>query len=100
MKMLNKFFNNQTPLTVDNIIYLDRSGRYKIFSPKFNYDEAVSGIKVIWGGMNFIIKYNRKFDQFNSNLVIPDFELSAPSKGDVLLQNLAFLIHCLVPIKL
>lgn len=89
-KILSKFFNNRPPLTIDNIIYLDKSGRYKIFSPSFNYDEAVSGVKVVWEGMNFIIKYNGAFDQFHSKLSIPNFELFAPAKGIIMLHNLTF----------
>lgn len=88
--VLNKFFNNQPPLVVDNIIYLDKSGRFKLHSPKFDYAEAVSGVKVVWGGLDTIIKYNDAFNKFNVNVVVPNFELIAPTKGAVVIKNLTY----------
>ncbi|MBP9742237.1 MAG: YdgA family protein [Burkholderiales bacterium] len=90
VNVLNKFFNNQPPVVVDNIIYLDKSGRFKIHSPKFDYAEAVSGVKVIWGGLDAVIKYNDAFDRFKINLGVPNFELIAPTKGTIVIKNLTY----------
>ncbi len=89
-KLLNKFFENQPPLVIDNLIYLDKSGRYEIYSPKFSYDEAVSGVKVVWGGMDLVVKYDSDFVNFKKKLTVPLFELTAPTKGSALLKNLVF----------
>ncbi len=88
--MLNNFFNNQVPINIDNIIYLDKSGKFLIHSPKFEYKEAVSGINVSWGGMEALLKYNENFDKFTTNLSIPNFELIAPTKGTVVIKNFVY----------
>ena len=88
--ILSKFFNNKPPLAVDNLIYLDKSGRYEVYSPKFDYSEAVSGVKVTWGGMDLRIKYNDKFDKFNTKVSVPLFELIAPTKGSATIKNLVY----------
>lgn len=88
--ILSKFFNNQQPLVVDNLVYIDKSGRFLIHSPKFDYSEAVSGVKVTWGGMNMLIKYNEDFTKFKTDLTIPIFELIAPTKGSATIKNLAY----------
>lgn len=90
LNMLNKFFNNRPPLEVDNLIYIDKSGRFKIHSPKFDYSEAVSGVKVIWGGMDAIIKYDASFSKFKTELLLPGFELLAPTKGVAVMRNLIY----------
>jgi uncharacterized protein YdgA (DUF945 family) len=88
--MLGKFFNKQQPLIIENIIYLDKSGKFNLTSPEFTYDEALSGVKVIWDGLSLSIRYNRDFDQFHNQLFIPRFELSAPTKGVIELHNLTY----------
>ena len=88
--MLNDFFKNQTPITVNNIIYLDKSGKFLLSSPKFEYKEAVSGINVSWGGMSMLLKYNENFDKFSADLSIPNFELIAPTKGSVVIKNFVY----------
>lgn len=89
-KILAKFFNNKAPLTIENVLYLDKSGKFELYSPKFNYEEAVSGVNVVWGGLDLAIKYNSAFDAFKSDLNIPAFELSAPTKGALQLNNLTY----------
>lgn len=88
--MLNKFFNGKTPLEISDILYLNKSGKSIFISPSFNYDEAVSGVKVTWGGLNADIRYNQSFDKFGSDISMPNFELSAPTKGKVILKHLEY----------
>lgn len=85
--ILNKFFNGKQPLIISDTLYLNKSGKLNFASPSFNYEEAVSGVKVIWGGLRGDIKYNQTFNQFNSQVSIPSFELIAPTKGNLVLQN-------------
>lgn len=89
-KLLNKFFNNRTPLLIDDIIYLNKSGKFIISSPSFTYEEAVSGVKVNWNGLNITNNYNSKFNEFNTIISIPLFQLSAPSKGNLELKNFSY----------
>jgi len=86
-KILNKFFGNRKALEIDNVIYLSKSGKYLIYSPGFNYDEALSGVKVNWGGLYLKIAYNQAFDKFKNELSIPLFEMNAPTKGELIINN-------------
>jgi uncharacterized protein YdgA (DUF945 family) len=92
-KMLNKFFDNRPPLSIINIIYLNKYGRYFIASPSFNYEEAVSGVKVVWNGLNLNIKYNPEFNIFENQLIVPNLQLSAPTKVDITMTNLIYTSH-------
>lgn len=89
-KILNKFFNNQQAIIIDNVIYLNKAGKFFVDSPKFNYDEAVSGVKVVWGGLKLRIGYNPVFDQFDSHLTVPLFDLDAPTKSHINLTDLSY----------
>lgn len=86
-KTLADFFKNNVPLKIENVIYLNKSGYYKISSPAFLYSEAVSGVKITWGGLNFFMQYNNTFNSFSNQLSIPNFELNAPTKGTILLHD-------------
>lgn len=86
-RTLADFFKNSIPLQIENIMYLNKSGYYKISSPSFLYSEAVSGVKITWGGLKFLMQYNDSFDRFSSELSIPSFELNAPTKGTIILQD-------------
>jgi uncharacterized protein YdgA (DUF945 family) len=88
--VLSRFFNNQPPVSIDNLIYINKSGRFLIHSPKFDYSEAVSGVKVTWGGMDMLLKYNDAFNKFNTQLSVPLFELIAPTKGSALIKSLVY----------
>lgn len=50
----------------------------------------MSGVKVVWGGMDLVVKYNSDFTSFKRKLSIPLFELTAPTKGSAHLSNLVF----------
>jgi uncharacterized protein YdgA (DUF945 family) len=81
-KILNKFFDGKPAFKINNVIFLNKAGKYIITSPLFNYDEALSGVKVNWGGLDLEIAYNDKFNQFENNLEIPSFAMIAPTKGE------------------
>ncbi|MCC2624469.1 MAG: hypothetical protein K0R14_342 [Burkholderiales bacterium] len=89
-KILKKFFNETTPLEITDVTYLNRSGKITAYSPKFDYEEAVSGVKVVWGGMVANQDYNKDFTKFSNNLSIPNLQLLAPTKGQILLHNVNY----------
>ena len=88
--ILNKFFNNRPALKIDNLIYPNKSGKFVVSSPDFNYDEALSGVKVNWGGLKLVTAYNPEFDHFENELVAPSFEMLAPTKGEVSFDSLDY----------
>ena len=59
-------------------------------SPAIEYEEALSGVKVIWKVMILVTKYNPEFTKFNNQLSVPNFQLHAPTKGDVIIDNLGY----------
>lgn len=81
-KMLNKFFDGKPAIKINNVIFLNKAGKYIITSPLFDYDETLSGVKVNWGGLDLEIAYNDKFNQFENNLEVPSFAMIAPTKGE------------------
>ena len=89
-ELLSKFFNNEVPLNIVNIIYFNKSGKYYINSSSFSYMEAVSEIKVDWKGLNTQINYDQNFDKLQMNLHIPYLSISAPTKGSFILDNLLY----------
>lgn len=88
--MLRKFFNGNPPVEITDITYLNKSGKITVFSPKFDYEEAVSGVKVSWGGMIASLSYNKDFTKFKNILSIPDLQLLAPTKGEMLLHGVVY----------
>ncbi|MCE2705925.1 MAG: YdgA family protein [Proteobacteria bacterium] len=89
-KVLNKFFANKPPITINNIIYLNKTGKVEVRSPKFNYEEALSGVSILWGGMHLNVNYSNGFDKFENTLSIPQFNLVAPSKGDIAISEISY----------
>ncbi len=89
-KILNKFFDGKPAFKINNVVFLNKAGKYIITSPSFNYDEALSGVKVSWGGLDLEIAYNDKFNQFENNLEAPFFAMIAPTKGELSFSGLNY----------
>jgi len=88
--VLKTFFKDEQPLQISNILYLNNSGKYKIFSPSFDYQEALSGVKVNWGGLKWDVAYDNKFNKFENSFSVPNLDFSAPTKGDISFKNLYY----------
>lgn len=89
-KVLKTFFKDKAPLELSTIIYLNNSGKYKLYSSEFNYEEALSGVKVKWDGLKLNISFNSDFNEFSSVLNAPSFAMDAPTKGKFSFENLAY----------
>lgn len=89
-KVFDEFFKGNPPLSIINVLYLNKHGDYYISSPSFNHEEALSGVKVIWGGLDLRIAYNPEFTQFNNHLLVPSLNLAAPTKVNLVLKNLTY----------
>jgi uncharacterized protein YdgA (DUF945 family) len=89
-KIFKKFFNDTTPITITNIIHINGTGKILVKSPAFVYEEALSGVKVSWDGLNLYSKYNESFSTFNNKLSIPKFYFNAPNYGSILIKNIYY----------
>ncbi|MBY0378795.1 MAG: YdgA family protein, partial [Burkholderiales bacterium] len=89
--LLGKFFGSKSPLYIKDIINFNKSGSFVISSPSFDYEEALSGVQIVWKGMSLITKYNPEFTKFNNQLSIPNFQLHAPNKSDIAIDNLKYI---------
>lgn len=88
--VLKTFFKDEQPVSISNILYLNNSGKYKIYSPTFRYEEALSGVKVNWGGVKWDVAYDSKFNKFENSFSVPGLDFSAPTKGDISFKNLYY----------
>ncbi len=88
--VLKTFFKDEQPVSISNILYLNNSGKYKIYSPIFRYEEALSGVKVNWGGLKWDVAYDSKFNKFENSFSVPGLDFSAPTKGDISFKNLYY----------
>lgn len=88
--ILHKIFGKNAPVTIYNSIFLDKSGQYSISSPKFYYEEAVSGVKVVSQGISLIIRYDSTLTQFYYKLKIPFLLLNIPNILNSELNNLLY----------
>ncbi len=88
--IFHKIFGKDAPVTIYNSIFLDKSGQYSISSPKFYYEEAVSGIKVVSQGISLTIRYDSTLTQFYYKLNIPFLLLNIPTILNSELNNLLY----------
>ncbi len=90
-KYVQTFFKDETPLTLTSVIYINGSGKYQLYSPEFNYEEALSGVKIKWDGAKLVVKFNKEFNSFNNKLEIPGLDFYAPTKGSIVLNNFEYI---------
>lgn len=89
-KYLQTFFKDETPLTLTSALYINGSGKYQVYSPDFNYEEALSGVKVNWGGATLVIKFNKDFDKFDNSFELPLLDFYAPTKGTFTINGIDY----------
>ncbi len=89
-KLLSRFFGAQKPIEVENRIGFNDDGVIKIKVPAFDYEEAISGIKAKWQGLNATIDYGGDFNRIKLNALAPGMTASAKDKGDVSFGKLEF----------
>lgn len=88
---LKKFFGEQDPITVINRIGFGGGGDLNVTIPSFDYDEALSGVKMVWKGFTLSVDYTRNFHEYQTDAKIPGFTLSADSKGSLSVNGIHFL---------
>lgn len=89
-KYVQTFFKDEKPLVLTAVIYISGNGKYQVTSPIFDYEEALSGVKINWGGANLVIKFNKNFDKFNKYFTMPSLIFYAPTKGNIELSDIKF----------
>ena len=82
-KTLALFFGDKDPITVVNRLGFGGGGELKIDIPAFDYEEALSGVKVKWQGFKLDVNYSHGFRQYQTEAASPAFSLEAASKGTV-----------------
>ncbi|QEY25082.1 YdgA family protein [Neisseria animalis] len=88
-KVLARFFGNETPLSMSNTVYFNGSGEMKLSVPAFDYEE-LSGIRLVWQGLNGTTAYQNGFSAYRHDYAMPSLQVKLADKGDVLLENLRY----------
>ncbi|MDO4640835.1 MAG: YdgA family protein [Neisseria sp.] len=86
-KALKRFFGDQRPLTLTNVIRLDGSGQLQASVPAFDYEE-LSGIKLNWKGLSGTTEYSSGWSDYRHSYHAPALLAKLADKGDIGLENL------------
>lgn len=89
-KLLSRFFGEQKPIEVENRIGFDDDGMIEVKIPGFDYEEAISGIKAKWQGLDATIDYGSDFDRVKVMAMAPGLEGFAKDKGQFSLKDMEF----------
>lgn len=91
-KTLARFFGEQIPVQMRNVIALDGSGKLSIQMAAFDYEE-LSGIKINWQGMNTEVDYANGYTNYQTHFVMPSLHLQLADKGSLKAEGLSILMH-------
>ncbi|ULJ60928.1 YdgA family protein [Wielerella bovis] len=86
-KTLARFFGEQTPLTVRNIIKFNGDGDMSVKVAPFDYEE-LSGIKLNWNGLDGTVSYQNGYAQYTTHFVMPAFKAQLADKGSLNFEQL------------
>jgi uncharacterized protein YdgA (DUF945 family) len=90
-KTLALFFGDKPPITVTNRLGFASGGQLNVNVPAFDYEEALSGVKVKWQGFNLTVDYRHGFKEYQAEADSPGFSLEAASKGTVHFDGVRYL---------
>ncbi len=91
-KHLTRFFGEKRPLSMTNHLNLFGGGQLKLSIPAFDYEE-LSGIKIVWQGLDTGIDYQGNFDAYDVLSKIPGIKIQLADKGEISFNNLYFASH-------
>lgn len=91
-EVLQRFFGNQTPVRLNNVIQLDGSGMMKWQVPSFQYEE-LSGIALDWKGLDGELDYRSAFTRYESEIKSPALTIKLADKGSIGYQDLVINGH-------
>lgn len=87
-KILARFFGNEIPATIHNVIHLDGSGVLSVRITPFDYEE-LSGIKLDWQGMDTEVQYQADFARYQTNFNIPALKAILADKGELSFEGIS-----------
>lgn len=91
-KTLARFFGEQAPLKLHNVIGLSGDGTMNIQVAPFEYEE-LSGIKLDWRGMTGQVQYENDFVRYTTQLHAPAFKAILADKGSLQLDDVRIQTH-------
>ena len=86
-KTLARFFGNQTPVSLHNVIDLSGSGNMQIRIAPFDYEE-LSGIKLNWQGLTTDVAYQDQFSEYRTHWMVPALKATLADKGSLNAEQL------------
>ncbi|WP_137939423.1 YdgA family protein [Chitinivorax sp. B] len=87
---LKPFFGDKPPVNLETRIGFNNDGVITAKVPAFDYQEAISGVKIQWQGLDSQFAYNGQYNQFQLAGNIPGLKLDAAGKATVDLKALTF----------
>ncbi len=85
-KVLKRFFGDQAPVEMKNLIGFSGAGRLQVSVPAFDYEE-LSGIALNWKGLSGSTEYAPGWSGFKNHYSAPMLHIRLADKGDVLLEG-------------
>ncbi|WP_253272374.1 YdgA family protein [Chromobacterium subtsugae] len=90
-KTLKTFFGDKEPITITNHIGFSGGGLLDVNVPAFDYEEALSGVKMKWKGFDLKVDYANGYKEYKTEALSPGFLLEAASKGTVSFEGVRYL---------
>ncbi|MDO4878142.1 MAG: YdgA family protein [Neisseria sp.] len=85
-KSLKRFFGDQAPVEVKNLIGFSGAGRLQVSVPAFDYEE-LSGIALNWKGLSGTTEYAAGWSGFQSRYTAPLLHIRFADKADAVLED-------------
>ncbi|WP_293764387.1 YdgA family protein [uncultured Aquitalea sp.] len=89
-KTLKTFFGEKEPITVINRLGFGGGGELNINVPSFDYEEALSGVKMKWKGFDMKLDYASGYKEYKTDANSPGFLLEASSKGSLAFDGVRY----------
>ncbi|WP_434633814.1 YdgA family protein [Chromobacterium sp. CV08] len=89
-KTLKTFFGDKEPITVVNHIGFGGGGLLEVGVPAFDYEEALSGVKMKWKGFDLKVDYAHGYQEYKTEALSPGFLLEAASKGSLSFEGVRY----------
>lgn len=82
-KALKPFFGDQPPIRIENRVAFNDDGQMHIRIPAFDYEEALSGVKLKWQGLDTGLTYGGDYSRYGVAGQMPGTSLDAATKGQI-----------------
>ncbi|MCD4505812.1 YdgA family protein [Chromobacterium piscinae] len=89
-KTLKTFFGDKEPIAITNRIGFGGGGLLEVAVPAFDYEEALSGVKMKWKGFDLKVDYANGYKEYKTEALSPGFLLEAASKGSISFEGVRY----------